>query len=71
MVKRACVRCLTVSDYICLKCGGCSECCKCSQLEQEESWVHVSSKEGSMKRNALIRQAVAKPEGFPTVGGIR
>lgn len=57
---KACTRCLSGEDYICLKCGGCPSCCKCSQLVQEESWVHVGSKEGAMKRNALVRQAVEK-----------
>jgi hypothetical protein len=55
---KACLKCTSKQDYICLGCGGCPECCKCTQSRQMEDWVHVSSKEGALKRNSVIRASL-------------
>jgi hypothetical protein len=68
-VSRSCLKCLTNADYICLKCGGCPDCCKCDQLQQEEGWVHIASREGAMKRNAELRKMLpTNPVRNPTGG---
>lgn len=53
---KTCQSCLRGQEYICLTCGGCEACCGCELVVQQERWVHVSSKEGSMKRNHQLME---------------
>jgi len=57
---KSCQKCLTKQDWICLDCGGCPECCRCPQARRAERWVHVATIEGSIKRNDMIRAAIAE-----------
>jgi len=57
---KSCQKCLSKQDWICLRCGGCGDCCRCVALQR--NWVHIASLEGSIKRNEVLREALAVPK---------